>query len=139
MQQVVVFGGKAGQVYQELRRRILMLQLAPGQPLHEAELIEQLGSSRTPIREAVQRLAAEKLVVLRPRQTPFVAPILASELAQLSEIRMVLEPECARLAAERGTAAERKQLKTLRPRPSARWPARATSKASCRATPRSTA
>ncbi len=89
----------------------MTLEYAPGQLLHEPELISSLGLGRTPVREALQRLAAEKLVVARPRQTAFVAPILAQELAEIVEMRLVLEVPAARLAAERGTMAERERLR----------------------------
>ena len=111
MPSVVTFQGKSQQAYTELKRRILMLEIQPGQMLQEAELIEALGCGRTPVREAIKHLAAEKLVIARPRQTAFVAPILAQELAEMGEIRFILEVPAARLAAERGTAAERKRLR----------------------------
>ena len=110
MQSVVAFRGKSQQAYTELRRRILMLEVEPGQLLHEVELIEALGCGRTPVREAIQRLSAEKLVVARPRQTAYVAPILAHELAEIVEMRLILDIPAARLAAERGAVPERKRL-----------------------------
>jgi DNA-binding GntR family transcriptional regulator len=97
---------KGQSAYRELKRRIMTLELAPGALLNEPDLIEQLGLGRTPIREAIQRLAAEKLVVGGPRQTAFVAPIPADELSQIVEMRLILEVPAARLAAERGTASE---------------------------------
>lgn len=102
--------GKSQLAYEQLKHRILVSELAPGQPLHEAELIGRLGCGRTPIREAIQRLAAEKLVVAHLHQTPFVAPILAHELAEIVETRLVLEVPAARLAAARGTVQERAAL-----------------------------
>ncbi len=111
MRSVVPFQGKSQQAYAELKRRILMLEMQPGQMLQEAELIEMLGCGRTPVREAIKQLAAEKLVVARPRQTAFIAPILAQELAEIGEMRFILEVPAARMAAERGTAAERKRLR----------------------------
>ena len=101
---------KGHDAYHELRRRIVTHELAPGQLLHEPELIDELGFGRTPIREAIQRLAAEKLVAARPRQTAFVAPILASDLAELVEMRLILECPAARMAAERGAPHERGRL-----------------------------
>lgn len=104
------FEGKSQQAYRELKRLILTLELEPGQLLHEPALMATLGCGRTPVREAIQRLAAEKLVVARPRQTAFVASILAHELAEIVEVRLVLEVPAARLAAERGTKQERGRL-----------------------------
>jgi DNA-binding GntR family transcriptional regulator len=102
--------GKSQHAYAALKSRIMSLDLAPGQLLQESELIEELGLGRTPVREAIQRLAAEKLIVANPRQTAYVAPILAQELAEIVEMRLVLEVPAARMAAERGTAHERRLL-----------------------------
>lgn len=102
--------GKGQHAYRELKRLIMELEFAPGELLLEPDLTNRLGLGRTPIREAIQRLAAEKLVVARPRQTAFVAPILAHELAEIVEMRLILEVPAARLAAERGTTEERKRL-----------------------------
>ena len=110
MSDAIEIRGKSQHAYRELRRLITTLELAPGQLLHEAQLIDELGFGRTPLREAIQRLAAEKLVVANPRQTPYVAPILAQELSELVEMRLVLEVPAARMAAERGAVAERAQL-----------------------------
>ena len=104
---------KGEHAYQALKRRITRLELEPGRLLHEPELMTELDLGRTPIREAIQRLTAEKLVVSRPRQTAFVAPILASELAEIVEARLVLEIPIARRAAERGATRERAQLASL--------------------------
>ncbi len=102
--------GKSLRAYEELRRRIIEMELEPGAPLIESELIDSLNVGRTPVREAIQRLAIEKMIVARPRQTPFVAPILAHELAEISEMRFLLEVPAARFAATRATAPERDNL-----------------------------
>ena len=91
------------QAYQQLRTMIVRLEFAPGDVLREDDLREQLGIGRTPIREALQRLAREHFVNVIPRRGMFVAGIEVSELAMLFETRMVLEPYTARLAALRGT------------------------------------
>ena len=54
--------------YRELRRLIVTLELAPGSPVSEAELSERLGLGRTPIREALRALAAERLIDVYPRR-----------------------------------------------------------------------
>src|SRR5918912_44606 len=64
-----------------------------------AAAISAIG--RTPTREALRRLAQEKLVEVYPRRGMFVTGVDVRELARLSEVRLVLEPEAARLAAER--------------------------------------
>jgi len=101
---------KAQHAYEELRRRIIEMELEPGSPLIEGELIESLAVGRTPVREAIQRLAAERMIVARPRQTPYVAPIHAHELAEIVEMRFILEVPAARFAASRATTPERDAL-----------------------------
>lgn len=91
------------QAYQQIRRRIVQLELAPGDVLHEHELQERLDIGRTPIREALQRLAREHFVQVIPRRGMFVTSIDVAELSTLLETRHVLEPYAARLAAARGT------------------------------------
>lgn len=90
--------------YGELRTMIVRLELAPGDVLREDDLRARLGIGRTPIREALQRLAREHFVTVIPRRGMFVAGIDVSELSMLFETRTVLEPYAARLAAARGTA-----------------------------------
>lgn len=84
---------------------IVRVELAPGDVLREDELQAQLGIGRTPIREALQRLARDQFVTVIPRRGMFVSPIDVDDLALLYETRAVMEPYAARLAAERGTAA----------------------------------
>ncbi len=91
------------QAYEQLRRMIVRLDFAPGDVLREEALQETLGMSRTPIREALQRLAREHFVTVIPRRGMFVSGIDVSELSMLFETRSVLEPYAARLAAARGT------------------------------------
>lgn len=94
------------QAYQRLRDKIVMLHLAPGAPLEEATLMAELQLGRTPIREAVQRLANEGLITLRPRRGAFVANLSITDLQQIFEVRQVIEGYAAALAAERATAAD---------------------------------
>lgn len=95
----------AEQAYARLRDEIVRLEYSPGDVLREDELREKLGIGRTPIREAIQRLAREHFVVVVPRQGMFVAGLDVSELSMLFETRSVLEPYAARLAAARGSIA----------------------------------
>jgi len=92
------------QAYQSIKQKIVSLELAPGTIIDEAGLREELNLSRTPLREAVQRLAQEKLVVIVPRQGMFVSEIGITDLQKLFEARLVLEPFVTRHAAQRGTA-----------------------------------
>ncbi len=97
----------ADQAYIALRGLIVSLELAPGAVIDERALIERLGIGRTPIREALRRLAHEQLVEVFPRRGMFVTNVDVRDLARISEVREALEPEAARLAAERATEEER--------------------------------
>ena len=103
----------ADKAYHATRELIVSLQLAPGAVIDERELVGRLGIGRTPVREALRRLAHERLVEVYPRRGMFVTGVDVRELARLSEVRAVLEPEAARLAAERATEADREELAGL--------------------------
>jgi DNA-binding GntR family transcriptional regulator len=103
----------ADKAYHEIRGLIVSLELAPGALIDERELIERLEIGRTPVREALRRLAHERLVEVYPRRGMFVTGVDVRELARLSEVRELLEPEAARLAAERATDTDREQLSRL--------------------------
>ena len=103
----------ADQAYHAIRGLIVSLELAPGAVIDERQLVERLAIGRTPVREALRRLAQERLVEVYPRRGMFVSGVDVRELALLSEVREVLEPEAARLAAERATDADRRELGAL--------------------------
>jgi DNA-binding GntR family transcriptional regulator len=103
----------AEKAYVAIRRLIVTLELGPGSVINERELVEQLGIGRTPVREALRRLAQEGLVEVYPRRGMFVTDVDVRNLALISEVRAALEPEAARLAAERATDAERAELEEL--------------------------
>lgn len=90
------------QAYTRIKQKIVSLALAPGAVIDEAALQEELALGRTPIREALQRLAREKLVTIIPRRGMFVADIGITDLGRLFEVRLALESQAARLAAVRG-------------------------------------
>ena len=104
----------------DLRRRlegeILSGELAPGDRLDETKLAARFSVSRTPVREALQQLATEKLVELRPRQGAVVAAVTVQELLQMFEVMAELEALCAGLAARRMTPEERARLKACHQR-----------------------
>lgn len=93
----------ADQAYYAIRELIVSLELAPGSAISERELTERLEIGRTPIREALRQLSQERLVAVYPRRGMFVTTVDVRDLARLCEVRAVLEPEAARLAAERAT------------------------------------
>ncbi|RNG28329.1 GntR family transcriptional regulator [Streptomyces botrytidirepellens] len=86
-------------VYEALLELITTRALRPGQHLVESELASQLGVSRQPVREALQRLNTEGWVDLRPAQGAFVHEPTEEEADQLLTVRTLLEAEAARLAA----------------------------------------
>lgn len=99
--------------YLAIRELIVSLELAPGALIQEPVLMERLGFGRTPVREALRRLAQEQLVEVFPRRGMFVTNVDVRDLARISEVREALEPEAARLAAERATEEERDRLAEL--------------------------
>lgn len=103
----------ADKAYRAIRELIVTLELAPGGVIDERALISRLSIGRTPVREALRRLAQERLVEVYPRRGMFVTGVDVRELARVSEVRAALEPEAARLAAERATEGERAELAAL--------------------------
>lgn len=94
------------QAYEELRDRIIDLRLSPGQRLVERDLATELAISRIPLREALQMLEREGLVVIVPRQGAIVAPFTVTDVRDLFDVRESLEVLAARLAAERAEPAD---------------------------------
>lgn len=88
-------------VFENLRTAILEGNLKAGQRLMEVQLAEQLGVSRTPIREAIRKLELEGLVVMLPRKGAYVANMSFKDLIDVLEIRASLEGLAASLASER--------------------------------------
>jgi DNA-binding GntR family transcriptional regulator len=103
----------ADRAYLAIRDLIVSLKLQPGALIDERRLVESLGIGRTPVREALRRLAQEQLVEVFPRRGMFVTGVDVRDLARISEVRAALEPEAARLAAERATDEELGELAAL--------------------------
>lgn len=99
--------GKSEAVYERLKGDIESLRLRPGAKLGEVQLSEELGASRTPVREAIRRLAREGLVDFVPGEVARVAPISLGGVRALFEFRMLLEPRAAASVAAAGAADER--------------------------------
>jgi DNA-binding GntR family transcriptional regulator len=97
----------------ELRDRIVTLRIAPGAPIDEDPIGEELRMGRTPVREAIKRLALENLVTVFPRRGTFASEINITDLAHISDVRTVLEGHAAYRAAERITDAQRAELAEL--------------------------
>jgi DNA-binding GntR family transcriptional regulator len=95
----------AERAYRELRRRILDNELAAGTVLLEQELASLLGMSRTPVREAMVRLAEEGMVEIRPRHGMRVLPVSADDMQEIYQVLTALEAEAAEEIARRGLPA----------------------------------
>lgn len=100
----------AERAYLQLRDRLIMLEIAPGEPINEGLLATELGIGRTPIREALKRLETDHLVVSYPRRGTFATIVDITELAAISEMRQLLEPLAARKAAAQASPELRRQL-----------------------------
>jgi DNA-binding GntR family transcriptional regulator len=103
----------ADRAYDRLRDQIVTLQIAPGAPINEDTLGRQFQMGRTPVREAIQRLALENLVTVFPRRGTFASEINITDLAAISDVRVQLEGHAAYRAAERITAAQLRELDEL--------------------------
>jgi DNA-binding GntR family transcriptional regulator len=96
--------------YRELEEMIVTLQLAPGAVVTEASLGARLGIGRTPIREALQRLARERLVLILPRRGIVVAEENLTTQLRLIELRREVERLLARSAARRADDRQRRRF-----------------------------
>lgn len=111
-------GGTAGssladRAFRQLEELIVTLRLAPGEVLSEAALSKRLGIGRTPVREALQRLGREGLVMILSRRGILVSEINVRSQLDLLLVRRELERLMARHAAERTTAVEREAFAEL--------------------------
>jgi len=93
-------GSLAEQAYLALRDRLILLDIAPGEPLRETLLAEELGVGRTPLREALKRLELDHLVVTFPRRGTFATTVDITALASITQVRTALEPVAAHAASE---------------------------------------
>ena len=100
-------------IYVVLKQKILSCSLIPGQRLIEKKLCEGLQVSRTPLREALNRLNHEELVTLQPNAGYRVAAITLDGYRNLTELRAIIEPQAAALAAQRATPADVAELRAL--------------------------
>jgi DNA-binding GntR family transcriptional regulator len=97
-------------VFESMRDAILKGVLQPGERLMEIQLAEEMGVSRTPVREAIRKLELENFVVMIPRKGAYVAGVSSKDVADVFEIRSALEGLAAGLAAERITDEELEEM-----------------------------
>lgn len=100
-------------VYEALRQAIVTSVMKPGERLNVEDLANQLGVSLTPVRGAIQQLASEGLVEIRPRSGTFIASLSPQDVEETFQIRAALECLAGELALENITAQERRRLKEL--------------------------
>lgn len=103
----------ADDAYAAIKAMIVTLQLRPGTTIVENELMQLLGLGRTPIREALGYLARDGMLHIYPRRAIVVAKLGVPEIQQIFEMRLVLEPAAACLAAERVSKDELADLSAL--------------------------
>ncbi|HWF73516.1 MAG TPA: GntR family transcriptional regulator [Solirubrobacteraceae bacterium] len=96
-------GQSADDVYERVRTAILDGELAPGAVMSQVALAEELGISRTPLREALRMLQSERLVEAEPNRRVRVAPMSPADLEELYVVRVTLEAEAVRLSVPRMT------------------------------------
>jgi DNA-binding GntR family transcriptional regulator len=100
----------ADQAFQVLRDRLVVLDIAPGEPLNDEQIGHELGFGRTPVREALKRLESEHLVTVFPRRGTFAAAVDITDLGGISEIRAQLEPLVASRSARFASAGARAEM-----------------------------
>lgn len=99
--------------YLLLRDRLIMLEIKPGDPINDGQVAAELGIGRTPVREAIKRLESDHLVVSYPRRGTFATGVDITQLADVSEIRELLEPLAARRAARMASPRIREELREV--------------------------
>jgi DNA-binding GntR family transcriptional regulator len=109
----VVTQSKADAAYEELERLITFRHLPPGEIVTEAQLGDRVGVGRTPVREALQRLAREGMVQMLPRKGVVIPPVSVEQQLKLIEVRRPLEELAVRLAATRRTPDQQAEMAEL--------------------------
>ncbi len=101
------------ETYNFLKHKIVSLEYPPNSVINEASLVSELKIGRTPIREALQRLERDNLVVIMPRRGTFVTEISIGDLPQIFDNRILLESYIAKLAAQKGTPEQWDQMEAI--------------------------
>jgi DNA-binding GntR family transcriptional regulator len=99
--------------YSDIKLRIITCRYRPGEVLSEAAISQEMKVGRTPVHQAIHRLAMDGLVSVMPRKGIVVRPISIDEAIDIIEVRLLTECHCARLAAERADESELAQLDAI--------------------------
>jgi len=102
-----------GKIFKTIRDRIVYMEYPPGKLLPEKDLCEEFKVSRTPIREAIQKLKEMKLVTVIPRYGTYVSPVDINEIRSAFEVKIKLEGLAGEVAAKRITADKLAEMKAL--------------------------
>lgn len=100
-------GNMTDEAFEKIERMIVLQEIAPGSLISEKQLTEATGIGRTPVREALQRLARDRMVEIHPQRGVLVPPSSIEAQLKLLELRRNLEPFAVRLAAERASGEQR--------------------------------
>ena len=100
-------------VYEELKRQIMVGEILPGTRMMEVELADEMGVSRTPVREAIRKMEKEGLVTIEPRRGAYASDISVQEMVDVLEVRQDLEGMAAALAAKKINDDQKPELRAL--------------------------
>lgn len=100
-------------VYEQLKRQILTGEITPGTRMMEVDLADEMGVSRTPVREAIRKLEKEGLVTIEPRRGAYASDISVKDMVDTMEVREHLESLAACLAAQTMTDEQREELEHI--------------------------
>lgn len=103
-------GSLADRAYAQVKDKLILLDIRPGEPINDLALARELGVGRTPVREALKRLETDHLVVSYARRGTFATGVDVTELGAISQLRQQLEPFAAGLAAQNATPQLRVEL-----------------------------
>ena len=106
-------GNIRDEVYRILQERILRHEYPPGFRFDLSQLEEQLGISRTPLKEALHRLEVEGLIEIRPRRGTYVIKLEPNDVAESFDVRRILECAAAEIAVSKASEADLAQLRTI--------------------------
>ncbi|UCI31828.1 GntR family transcriptional regulator [Mesorhizobium sp. B4-1-4] len=106
----------ASRAYAEIRKELIAGQFEPGEALKLRELSERLGTSQTPVREALMKLAAERALIVEPGRSPRVPNLTLARFVELRDMRVALETLAGKGAAENATPSLTQELRSLHER-----------------------